>query len=64
VWQAPSGSGSRPLITLSPSQSRVAIYEVAGNRTADGEAWVRRIGGQLNAELREGRWDAHLAPVR
>jgi hypothetical protein len=62
VWKAP-GEGQL-LITLHGQDGEAFAYEVGGHRTAAGEAWVRRIGEALNAELREGRWDAHLAPVK
>jgi hypothetical protein len=64
VWQAPGPPGKVPLIVLSARDGQAYVYEVSGHRTAEGEAWVRRIGGQLDAELRLGRWDAHLAEVR
>jgi hypothetical protein len=61
VWKAP---GDGLLITLHGRDGEAFVYEVASKRSAAGEAWVRRIGEALNAELREGRWDAHLAPVK
>ncbi len=64
AWQPPDG---RSRHSVSFRESRVTVYETTAltdPRTAEGEAWTRRIGERLDAELRTGTWDRFFVPTQ
>lgn len=64
VWQPPD---STVRLNVSWRDERVSVYETTSSgasRTAEGEAWVRRVAERFDGELRTGQWDRYFVPAR